>query len=277
MPMPARSSPTRRLVSAVATLLDPRQTQIRYYAIEALRRIDSDEAASALWPHLDEEADLSRKLELIAFLGRHGFRDGYSQAIEHLSQINLRDQAVEALGADRRSPGRPRAQANLADQQRPGLERRGDPGAGTAGPGATSRPSCSSWRACRAIRSLRRHWSASATSGSPEALPIVQEAIGSRSEALVIAATEAAARLLARPELKSEPIRDRLAALLADADASPPCRTAALEALDRAQRPPPRADLSAVARDANLEGTPLLIEVERAGQRSTRRPRKRIE
>ena len=35
-----------RLVSAVATLLDPRQPQIRYFAIEALRRIDSDEAAA---------------------------------------------------------------------------------------------------------------------------------------------------------------------------------------------------------------------------------------
>ena len=65
-----------RMVSAVATMLDPRQMQIRYYAVEALRRIDNDEAASALWPHLDEEADMARKLELFALLGRHGFRVG---------------------------------------------------------------------------------------------------------------------------------------------------------------------------------------------------------
>ncbi len=99
--------------------------------------------------------------------------------------------------------------------------------------------------------------------GSPEALPIVQEAIGSRSEALVIAATQAAARLLTRPELKSEPIRDRLAALLADADASPSVRAAALDALVALDDPRLPAALSAVARDANLEGTPLLVDVER--------------
>ena len=98
--------------------------------------------------------------------------------------------------------------------------------------------------------------------GSPEALPIVQEAIGSRSEAMVIAATQAAARLLARPELKSEPIRDRLAALLADPDASPTVRDAALDALIALADPRLVKTLSTVARDANLEGTPLLIRVE---------------
>ena len=88
-----------RLVPAVSTLLDPRQWQIRAYAIEALTKIDTEEAASALWPHRDEEADLSRRLRLTAFLGRHGFKDGYAQTIEHLSQAALRDEAVEALAA----------------------------------------------------------------------------------------------------------------------------------------------------------------------------------
>ncbi len=251
-----------RVVSAVSTLLDPRQPQIRYYATEALRRIDSDEAASALWPHLDEEADLARKLELIAFLGRHGFRDGYSQAIEHLSQINLRDQAVEALGA-------------VADPRAvPELRRIWQTSNDLA------------WNAA-VVRALARLGQADITPkllelarvpgdplapsalvglgylASPEALPVVQEAIGSRSEERVIAATQAAAKLLARPELKSEPIRDRLAALLADADASPGVRTAALEALVALDDPRLPAALSTVARDANLEGTPLLIDVER--------------
>ena len=36
-----------RLVTAVSTLLDPRQWQIRAYAVEALEKIDNDEAASA--------------------------------------------------------------------------------------------------------------------------------------------------------------------------------------------------------------------------------------
>jgi hypothetical protein len=263
-----------RLVSAVSTLLDPRQMQVRYYAIEALRRIDSDEAASALWPHLDEEADLARKLELIAFLGRHGFRDGYSQAIEHLSQINLRDQAVEALGA-------------VADPRAvPELRRIWQTSNDLA------------WNAA-VIRALARLGQADITPkllelarvpgdplapsalvglgylGSPEALPIVQEAIGSRSEALVIAATEAAARLLARPELKSEPVRDRLAALLADADAAPSVRSAALEALLSLNDPRLVVTLSAVARDANLEGTPLLIRVEQELARRSKAPEAR--
>ncbi len=259
--MPAQSLPTPGWSLRVATLLDPRQMKVRYYAVEALRRIDSDEAASALWPHLDEEADLARKLELIAFLGRHGFRDGYSQAIEHLSQINLRDQAVEALGA-------------IADPRAvPELRR------------IWQTSNDLTWNAA-AIRALARLGQADITPrllelarvpgdplapsalvglgylGSPEALPIVQEAIASRSEAMVIAATAAAARLLARAELKSEPIRDRLAALLADADASSEVRTAALEALLSLNDPRLVPTLQSVARDANLEGTPLLIQVE---------------
>ena len=250
-----------RLVSAVATLLDPGRAQLRYFAVEALRRIDSDEAASALWPHLDEEADLARKLELIAFLGRHGFRDGYAQAIEHLSQINLRDQAVEALGA-------------IADPRAvPELRRIWQTSNDLA------------WNAA-VIRALARLGQADITPkllelarvpgdplapsalvglgylGSAEALPVVQEAIGSRSEALVIAAAQAAARLLARPDIKAEPVRDRLAALLADADAAETVRNAALDALIALDDPRLVPTLSAVARDANLEGTPLLARVE---------------
>jgi HEAT repeat protein len=199
---------------------------------------------------------------LIAFLGRHGFRDGYSQAIEHLSQINLRDQAVEALGA-------------VADPRAvPELRRIWQTSNDLA------------WNAA-VIRALARLGQADITPkllelarvpgdplapsalvglgylASPEALPIVQEAIGSRSEERVIAATQAAAKLLARPELKSELIRDGLAALLTDADASPGVRAAALQALVSLNDPRLPAALSTVARDANLEGTPLLIDVER--------------
>jgi HEAT repeat protein len=260
-----------RLVSALGTLLDPSQPQVRYHAAEALRRIDSDEAASALWPHLDEETDLARKLELIAFLGRHGFRDGYAQAIEHLSQINLRDQAVEALGA-------------IADPRAvPELRRIWQTSNDLA------------WNAA-VIRALARLGQADITPkllelarvpgdplspsalvglgylGSPEALPIVKEAIGSRSEALVIAATQAAAMLLSRPDLKSEPIRDRLAALLADADASPAVRDAALDALIKLNDPRLVPTLSTVARDANLEGTPLLERIESELARPDKRP-----
>jgi HEAT repeat protein len=252
-----------RLVPALSALLDPRQYQVRAFAVEALRKIDTDESASALWPHLDEDTDLANKLRLIGFLGRHGYRDGYAQAIEHLSQATLRDHAVEALGLI----GDPRAIPELRRIWQTSNDL--------------------AWNAA-AIRALARLGQADITAklielarvpgeplapsalwglgylGSPDALPIVLQALSSRSDELVIAATQAAARLLARPELKSEPIRDRLAGLLTDADASPAVRQAALSALIALDDPRLTESLSAVARDANLEGTPLLQEVERA-------------
>ena len=99
--------------------------------------------------------------------------------------------------------------------------------------------------------------------GSSEALSIVIDALSSRSDELVIAGCRAGAKLLARPGLKSDAIRDRLAALLADPVASQPVRQAALEAMVALGDSRLAAALASVARDANLEGTPLLIEVER--------------
>ena len=251
-----------RLVPALAMLLDPRQWQIRANAIDCLCTIDTDEAASALWPHLDEETDLSRKLQLIGFLGRHGFREGYSQAIEHLSQVALREPAVLALAALRE----PKAIPEL----RRIWETSND----------------LSWNAA-AIRALARLGQRDITPrlleiakvpGDPlapsaliglgelrsaDALPLVREALDSRSEEMTIAATRAAASLLAGSELKSEAVRDRLASLLVDANASLPVRQAALEALSAIDDPRLVRSLRTVARDANLEGTPLLAEVER--------------
>ena len=58
-------------------------------------------AASVLWPHLAQESDLLRKLQIAAFLGGHGFRGGYPYAIEHMSVPQLQDAAVDALAAIR--------------------------------------------------------------------------------------------------------------------------------------------------------------------------------
>jgi len=251
-----------RLVPAIAMLLDPRQWQIRANAIDCLFKIDTDEAASALWPHLDEETDLPRKLQLIGFLGRHGFRDGYSQAIEHLSQVALREEAVLALAALRE----PRAIPEL----RRIWETSND----------------LSWNAA-AIRALARLGQKDITPrlleiarvpGDPlapsaliglgdlrsaDALPLVRAALDSRSDEVTIAATRASASLLAHSELKSESVRDRLASLLGDANASLPVRQAALEALEALDDPRLGHALTTVVRDANIEGTPLLADVER--------------
>jgi hypothetical protein len=155
-----------RLITAVSTLLDPRQGQVRAFAALALRRIDNDEAASALWPHLDEEIDLSSKLQLISFLGRHGFRDGYAQVIEHLSDAALSDQAVLALG---RSASRERfpscgASGRPATTWR-GIRRRYVRWRGWAR--RTSLPGCWSSPACRVTRLPLQRWSAWATSDRP--------------------------------------------------------------------------------------------------------------
>jgi hypothetical protein len=252
-----------RLVPAVSTLLDPRQWQIRAYAIEALTKIDSEEAASALWPHRDEEADLSRRLRLIAFLGRHGFRDGYAQTIEHLSQPALRDDAVEALAAI----GEPKAI--------PELRRIWQTSNDLAWNAAAIRALARLGQADIAPKLLalaRTPGESLAPSalmglgdlGSAEAVPIVNEALSSRSDELVIAACRAAAKLLARPDLKSDAVRDRLADLLADPNASATVRQAALESMLALGDSRLAPALASVARDANVEGIPLLSEVERA-------------
>ena len=88
-----------RFIPAVSTLLDPRQWQVRAFAIEALRKIDTDEAASALWPHLDEEPDLSRKLNSSHSWAATVSARAMPRRSEHLSQANLREEAVEAIAA----------------------------------------------------------------------------------------------------------------------------------------------------------------------------------
>src|SRR5213075_457967 len=96
--------PDARLVPTLSRMLDPRQYGLRWQAMEALLKIDNDEAASVVRPHLAEEPNLDRKLQIAEFLGRHGLRDGYPYAIEHLSEPSLREQAVAALAAIR-EPG----------------------------------------------------------------------------------------------------------------------------------------------------------------------------
>ena len=96
--------------------------------------------------------------------------------------------------------------------------------------------------------------------GSPEALPIVQEAIASRSEALVIAATAGGRQAAGSTRAQ---VRSRSATGSPHSwpmPTHPPrVRHAALEALVALNDPRLVPTLSAVARDANLEGTPLLI------------------
>ena len=89
------------LVPALATMLVPAQQDIWWTAVDALMKIDTDDAAKALQPHLVQETNLQRKIEIAEFLGRHGIRDGYPYAIEHMSEPYLREEAISALAAIR--------------------------------------------------------------------------------------------------------------------------------------------------------------------------------
>lgn len=77
-------------------MLDPRWPGLRRSATKTLMKINTAEAAQALRPHLRQEPELFRKLQIAEFLGRHGFPDGYSYALEHMSEPQLLDQAVAA-------------------------------------------------------------------------------------------------------------------------------------------------------------------------------------
>lgn len=250
-----------RLTASLGELLDPRYPLVLLRATEALQRINTQESARILLPRLGNEVDLPRKLELAGFLGRHGFRDGYPYAIEHMSAPQLQEAAVEALAAIQE----PKAVPEL----RKIWENSHDLG----------------WNAA-AIRTLGRLGQADIAprllqlveQKSPptapalialgdlqilKALPLVLDSLGSRNDEVVIAAARAAGKLAqAAPEAQSNPVRDRLAALVADQDASQAVRQTALDSMAALNDPRLETALVAAAQDGGLEGTELLQRVE---------------
>jgi HEAT repeat protein len=250
-----------RLVPMLGGLLDPRYQDIRWHASEALRLIDTDEAASVLWPHLAQESDLLRKLQIAAFLGRHGFRGGYPYAIEHMSAPQLQDAAVEALAAIRE----PKAVPEI----RKIWESSNDLGWNAAAIRALGRLDQADIgpRLLELARDRRNPLAAPALIalsdlGVATALPIVLDGLGSRNDEVVIASVRAARKLLAVPEIRSDEVRNRLATLLADSDASQVVRAAALESLVSLNDPRLGPALAAAVRDGALENSELMRRVE---------------
>jgi HEAT repeat protein len=250
-----------KLVPVLAGLIDPTNVQVRWPALDALMAIDTPEAARAAWPHLAEESDLAHKLRLAGFVGGYGYRGGYPYAIEHISDPNLRELAVEALASIREPRAIPELRA------------------------IWQKSNDLAWSAA-AIRALGRLGEADIASrllalaqdlkdpltapalialgdlNEPRALPLVRAGLASRSDVVVIAATRAARKLLSRPGVRADDVRDGLAALLADGHASSPVRDAALQALAALDDPRLTEALGAAVRDAALEGSPLLKSVE---------------
>jgi hypothetical protein len=250
-----------RLVPALSGMLSPRRPELRWAAFEALRKIDTADAAQAVRPHLKEEANLHRKLQLAAFLGRHGIRDGYPYAMEHLSEPGLVEQAVAALAAIRD----PRSAGVLRDILKTSNDKTWNSVAIRA-VGALGEQEFAG-RFLEIAQDLKNPLAPAALIalgdlGEVKALPKVREGLASRNQHIVYVSTRAAGKLLAVPGVKADELRDQLAALLADGDADSGLRRLALETLVAAKDPRLDKTLLVVVRDAGLEGSGLMGRAE---------------
>ena len=249
-----------RLVEPLSHLLAPDE-QSRNPAIAALLKIDSDDAAKALQPHLREEQNLFQKLQIAEMLGRHGIRDGYAFAIEHVSEHWLLEQAVAAHAAIKE----PQAVARLKEI----LETSNDLAWNTAavrGLGAMGVQEMAP-KFLTLIEDLRNPLApaaliALADLGERKALDKAREGLGSRNDRIVTASARAAGRLLARPGADDADLRTKLLTLLVDPDAEPGSRTAALDALLVLKDGHLDPALAKVVREAGLENSSLLARVE---------------
>src|SRR5229473_8546687 len=195
-------------------MLDPRRSDLRWHAVEALRKINTAEAAEALQPHLKEEADLLRKLQIAEFLGRHGIRDGYPYAIEHLSEPYLREQAISALAAIRE----PRALGEL----RKILETSNDIAWNSAAVRALGALGASDFapQFLEMARNTANPLGPSALIAlgdlhEAKALEISRAGFASRNPERLAASARAAGNLVALPGVSAGDVRDQLATLLA--------------------------------------------------------------
>jgi HEAT repeat protein len=249
------------LVPILAALIDPTNLQVRWTALDALQKINTPEAARAAWPHLGEEGDLTRKLSLARFIGRHGYRAGYPYAIEHLADPNLRDVAVDALEAIREPKAIPELRAIW--------QRSNDlawNGAAIQALGRLGQSDIAS-RLLELAQELKDPLTAPALIAlgdlhEPRALPLVRAGLASRSDEVVIASARAARKLLAQAGARADDVRDELAALLSDVHATQPVRQEVLNTLVGLDDPRLPQALSNAVRDAGLEGSPLLQAIE---------------
>ncbi|MGH8496228.1 MAG: hypothetical protein ACREVN_08830 [Gammaproteobacteria bacterium] len=256
-------SPSPKLVTALSGMLDPRHPDLRRGAADLLMEIDTKDAARAFRPHLAEESSLDYKLELAGFLGRHGFDDGYSYALEHMSDPRYLEAAVKAIAAI----AKPGSAAQLLEVYRTSNDH--------------------AWRqaAVRALGLLRHEPFADELTdltrdlGHPLAAPALQaradlgdhrvmevlpDALSSRSEPVAIAAARAAGTLIPQasdPELQANEILAALRTLALDPDTSEPVRRHALEALVAAEHSELDGVLVGMIRDSRLGETELLDRV----------------
>jgi HEAT repeat protein len=257
----SRTVDDARLVPALAVLLDPRVPDVHGVATAALLEIDTAEAAESLSPYLAQESIIGRKLEVAAFLARHGIDAGAPYALEHMSEADLLESAIVVFEAlDSVEPVAELRQ--IANTSNDTLWR----GAAIRALAALEDRSLVP-QLLRIVEDVRHPLMpyalvALGELGEPQALEVFRERIGSRDDRIVAASVRGAAALFARGEVDDAALRDEIAALLASADAVVGVRTAALDALVELEDPRLDAALAAAVRDGRLETTGLLERVE---------------
>lgn len=256
----SEKTPNETLVAPLTQLLDPDERS-RGPAIESLIKINTDSAAKVLQPRLKEEQNLYSKLKITEFLGKHGIRDGYPYAMEHLSESGLLEQAVAALAAIKEPKAVPQLKQILATSNDVAWNRAAIRGLGALGvkeEGERFLEITGDWKNPLAAPALI----ALGDIGEIKALPKVREAFSSRNDEIVIAGVRSAAKLLmAHPDAKADDVRDRLAALLSAGDAAQGVRMAALEALVALNDPRLGKALVTAANDAGLEHSALFLKL----------------
>ena len=251
------------LAPPLSAMLDRGDSQTWHEAAEALIKIDTDEAAKALQPHLREERDLQEKLKMAEFLGRHGIHDGYPYAIEHMAEPELLDQAIAALAA----MSDPRAVPEL----RRILESSNDLEWNTAAVRALGRLDAKEFAAqfLQLAHDPKNPLAPSALIAlgdmrDPRALDQVRAALASRNEEMLAAGARAAGNLAALPSANAADIRDQLASLLTEPGAPQEARAAALDSLLALNDSRLDRALAQAAHDAGLEGSDLLYKIEKS-------------
>src|SRR5262249_44742640 len=167
--------------------------------------------------------------QIAELLGRHGIRDGYPYAMEHLSEPGLVEDAVAVLAAIRE----PKAAGVLRDILKNSNDTAWN-GVAIRALGALGEKDAAT--RCLEIVQDRKDPLAPAALialgdlGEAKALPKIKDGLASRNDHVALSSARAAGKLLARAEGKADDLRDQLAALVADADASQELRAAALEA-----------------------------------------------
>jgi HEAT repeat protein len=251
-----------RLVAPLARMLAPNEPDIRWGAIEALTKIDTEDAAKAVQPHLSEETNLIGKLKMAEFLGRHGIRDGYPYAIEHMSEPYLREQAISALAAIR-EPG-------AAGELRKILNTSNDVAWSSAAVRGLGRLGVAELapQFLEMAGNAKNQLAPSALIAlgdlqEAKAVVTVRAGLASRNTELLIASARAAGNLAALPGVTAGDVRDQLASLLADPGAPLEARAAALDSLVTLNDARLDGALSQAVRDAGLEEGDLLNKIEK--------------